>query len=214
MASGPERPICSGELTVSKFACFFIALALLVGEARPVHPGNDINQTTDRHLRQEIMCRVATTPGLKPQFRELDNLRVSSENNAYADLDQDGRPEFISGFSDETYTRDRDTLSKEGYERLFWEGNYERSRQKSQYMFFSPNPGFEVPKGTRFLMARTILVQDFNDDGRHDVVFIQLGPDSAPYEPRRNEIMLSGPWRLQGQVSARTQKPVSWWRRR
>ena len=138
------------------------------------------------------MCRVATTPGLKPRFRELDNLRVSPANYAYADLDQDGRPEFISGFSDETYTRDRDTLSKDGYERLFWEGNYERSRQKSQYMFFSPNPGFEVPGGTRFLMARTILVQDFNNDGRHDVVFIQHGPDSAPYEPRRNEIMLSG----------------------
>ncbi|MCY3876726.1 MAG: VCBS repeat-containing protein [Rhodobacteraceae bacterium] len=168
-----------------KFACCLTALALLVCGAYPGRADSDINHTTDRHLRQEIMCRIATTPGLKPRFRELDNLRVGYINNAYADLDHDGRPEFISGFSDETFTNDRDPLFKEG--------NYERSREISQYMFFSPNPDFEVPKGTRFLMARTILVQDFNNDGRHDVVFVQSGPDRPPYEPRRNEIMLSGP---------------------
>ncbi|MDE2790527.1 MAG: VCBS repeat-containing protein [Paracoccaceae bacterium] len=167
-----------------KSACCLLALTLLFCEARPGHPDVNINHTTDRHLRQEIMCRVATTPGLKPRFRELDNLRVSTTNNAYADLDQDGRPEFISGFSDETHRRD---------DPLFKDGNFERSRQKSQYMFFSPNSGFEVPKGTRFMMARTILVQDFNRDRRHDVVFIQHGPDYEPYEPWRNEIMLSGP---------------------
>ena len=175
---------CLGELKLPKFACCLTALALLVCAAYPGRADSDINRTTDRHLRQEIMCRVATTPGLKPRFREFDNLRVSNTNNAYADLDLDGRPEFISGFSDETSTSDRQPLLREG--------NYERSRLKSQYMFFSPNPDFEIPRGTRFLMARTILVQDFNNDGRHDVVFIQHGPDSAPYEPRRNEIMLSG----------------------
>ncbi len=168
-----------------KFACYLTALALLVCGAYPGSADSDMNHTTDRHLRQEIMCRVATTPGLKPRFREFHNLRVGYINNAYADLDRDGRPEFISGFSDETFTNDRDPLFKEG--------NYERSRKKSQYMFFSPNPDFEVPGGTRFLMARTILVQDFNNDGRHDVVFVQSGPDRPPYEPRRNEIMLSGP---------------------
>ena len=170
---------------MSKSTLFLTLLILLFCSAYAGHAGDNINYTTERYLRQEIMCRIATTPGLKPRFRELDNLRVGYINNAYADLDQDGRPEFISGFSDETFTND--------HEPLFRDGNYERSRQKSQYMFFSPNPDFEVPRGTRFLMDRTILVQDYNNDGRHDVAFVQSGPDRAPYEPRRNEVMLSGP---------------------
>ena len=77
-----------GELNLPKSACYLLALAILVCGAYPGRADSDINRTTDRHLRQEIMCRVATTPGLKPRFRELDNLRVSTTNNAYADLDR------------------------------------------------------------------------------------------------------------------------------
>ena len=85
------------------------------------------------------MCRVAKTPGRMPRFRKLDNLKVGYINNPYADLDQDDRPEFNSGFSDGTFTND--------HEPLFREGNYERLRQNSQYMFFNPNPDLEVPRG-------------------------------------------------------------------
>jgi hypothetical protein len=42
-------------------------------------------------------------------------------------------------------------------------------------------------------MARKIIVNDFNGDRRADLVFVQHGPDFAPYVPRRNKIMLSQP---------------------
>ena len=68
-----------------------------------------------------------------------------------------------------------------------------RNRSAFQYHFYSNDPDFITPKGTRFLLARTILNNDFNNDGKSDLVFIQHGPDFAPYVPRRNEILLSQP---------------------
>jgi len=143
-----------------------------------------INSTTDRYLRTAYMCRVATEPGVKPDFAGMDNIRVDSINVAYADLYGDGTLEFFSGASDEPFA---------STDWMYRNGNRERSRAAHQYMFFSPDPDFERPDGTRFLMARTIVVQDFNGDGIDDAAFIQHGPDYAPFEPRRSEVMLSGP---------------------
>ena len=159
-------------------------LAVLAGQATADEESvQQINSTTDRSLRTQYMCRVATEPGVKPDFAGMDNIRVDSINMAYADLYGDGSLEFISGASDEPFASN---------DWMYRNGNRDRSRSSHQYMFFSPDPAFVRPDGTRFLMARTIVVQDFNGDGIDDAAFIQHGPDYAPFEPRRSEVMLSG----------------------
>jgi hypothetical protein len=49
-----------------------------------------------------------------------------------------------------------------------------------------------VPKGTKFSVARQIIVNDFNNDNLDDLFFIQHGPDVPNKKfPQKNEIMLS-----------------------
>ena len=115
-----------------------------------------LNETTDRYVRSQHMCRVATQEGVKPEFSGMDNIRVDSVNFAYADLYGNGSLELISGASDEPFPSS---------DWMYSNGNRERSRASHQYMFFSPDADFVRPDGTRFLMARTIVVQDFNGDG-------------------------------------------------
>ena len=61
----------------------------------------DINETTSRYIRTNTMCDVATKPGYKPRFTGRDNIIVSEVNYAYADLNGDGVPEFVTGAWDE-----------------------------------------------------------------------------------------------------------------
>ena len=142
----------------------------------------EINTSTSRHIRSKIMCDVATQPNYKPRFSGRDNVIVSEVNYAYADLDGDRKPEFISGAWDEPIG---------DFELKHHPDHKKRNRSAFQYHFYSPNPEFVVPEKTEFMMARKIIVNDFNNDGRDDVVFVQHGPDFAPYEPRHNEILLS-----------------------
>ena len=142
----------------------------------------EINTSTSRHIRSKIMCDVATQPNYKPRFSGRDNVIVSEVNYAYADLDGDRKPEFISGAWDEPIG---------DFELKHHPDHKKRNRSAFQYHFYSPNPEFVVPENTEFMMARKIIVNDFNNDGRDDVVFVQHGPDFAPYEPRHNEILLS-----------------------
>lgn len=142
-----------------------------------------INETTDRYRWDQLACKLSTDDSLKPEFLGLDFVRADNTNFGYADLTGDGNPEFITGASDESYD------PRDG---RYFSDNYSRSRRPHQYSFYSTDSNFKLPSGTRFLMARTILTQDFNGDGRDDVVFVQHGPDYHPYEPRRNEILLSG----------------------
>ena len=140
----------------------------------------NINESTSRHLRTKYMCKVATKERMKPLLRGKDNFLMSNEMFVYADLYGDGSLELITGNYDEAY------------ENKGLEGNDIRSRQPHQYMFFSPNPDFKTPDNTKFIMARTMFVQDFNGDGIDDVVFVQHGPDYQPYEKQNNKILLSG----------------------
>ena len=135
----------------------------------------DINATTDRYTRNIYGCMISTQDNLKPQFSEMEFAWVSWMTG-FADLNQDGLPEIIAGY--------RHEYSK-GYGR--W------TRSPYQYGFYSTADSFEHPAGTKFLGARTMLTQDFNGDGEDDVIFVQHGPDFAPYEPARNEIVLSTP---------------------
>ena len=144
----------------------------------------DINETTSRYIRTNIMCEVATKPGYKPRFTGRDNIIVSEVNYAYADLNSDGVPEFVTGAWDEPLGN---------FKLKHHPDHNSRNRTAFQYHFYSNDPEFIVPKGTRFLGARTILNNDFNGDGKSDMVFIQGGPDFPPYVPRHNEILLSQP---------------------
>ena len=145
---------------------------------------SDINETSSRHLRSAIMCDVATKPGHKPRFSGRDNIIVSEVNYTYADLDGDTVPEFITGAWDEPLG---------DYPLPHHPDHSARNRSAFPYHFYSRNADFAVPANTSFQMARKIITNDFNNDGRHDVAFIQHGPDFAPYEPRHNDIMLSQP---------------------
>lgn len=143
---------------------------------------SDINETTSRYIRTKIMCDIATMPGYKPRFTGRDNIIVSDTNYVYADLNGDGFPELITGAWDEPLGN---------YKLRHYPDHKSRNRSAFQYHFYSNDPDFIVPKGTHFLMARTILNNDFNNDGKSDLVFIQHGPDFAPYVPRNNQILIS-----------------------
>jgi hypothetical protein len=118
---------------------------------------------------------ISTQDNLKPEFSENESAWVSWMTG-FADLNHDGLPEVIAGYQHE-YTKGRGEWTRDTY----------------QYGFYSTDPNFEHPSGTNFLAARTMLTQDFNGDGKDDVIFIQHGPDFEPFEPARNEILLSSP---------------------
>ena len=142
-----------------------------------------VNEATSRYRRNELACRMITNDWVKPELRQLDDFRIDKGNFGLADLYGDDSIEVIAGFSDEMFAGGEE----------FFQGNKERSREGSQYMFFSPDDDFVVPKNTKFLMARNIIPSDLNSDGIDDVVFVQHGPDYAPYVPHSNKVMLSSP---------------------
>ena len=151
-----------------KFFNFLVISFLITGAAF-----SDINKTTDRYLRDKYGCMITTQDGIKPKFNEQENEWVSW-NQGYADLNQDNIPEIIAGYEHE-YSKGRGVWTRNPY----------------QYGFYSTDKKFVHPSGTKFLAARTMLTHDFNGDGKDDVVFIQHGPDYAPYVPYKNEILLS-----------------------
>ena len=153
----------------SYFCSLFLALTVFFTSAVA-----DINHTTDRHVRDKYGCMVTTQNGVKPSFGPNEYFWVSNIVG-YADLNQDKIPEIISGYV--------------GTGQKIGGGVW--ARKPVQYGFYSTDPSFVHPKGTKFLAARTMLTQDFNSDGKDDVVFIQHGPDFAPHEPYHNEILLS-----------------------
>jgi len=155
-----------------------------VNTAKALGSFANVNESTSRYLRTRTMCDVATKSGYKPRLSRRDNIIVSEVNYAYADLDGDTIPEFISGAWDEPLG---------DYELKHHPAHERRNRLEFQYHFYGKNAEFAAPPDTRFLMARKIIVNDFNGDRRADLVFVQHGPDFAPYVPRRNEIMLSQP---------------------
>ena len=142
-----------------------------------------INSTTSRFIRTETMCRIATEDCLKPELQEWDNVMISDSLYAFADLNDDNIPELIAGAFDETFLHNNPRFAP---------GNKERALKKHQYSFYSSDPNFQTPKGTKFIVARHILVNDFNNDGKDDLFFIQYGPDvQGRGALQKNEVMLS-----------------------
>ena len=169
--------------------CFITLLAAIPVAA-------DINETTSRFLRTDYMCRVATENGLKPVPAGLDHFRMSVGANGVADLYGDGTIDFFFGFSDDTFDLDRLRRANETRDEpwpldMFFD-NAERSNQNHQYSFYSPDPDFVVPDNTRFLVARTFAIQDFNGDNIDDFAVAHFGRDYPPFDGRPNELFLSG----------------------
>ena len=152
---------------------------------RKVTSPYELNSSTSRAKRTQYECKIATIPGLKANPVAFDNFRMDMANVGFADLYGDGSIETIAGFSDEMYaTKESD---------IRYKGNKQRSREYSDYMFFSPDPNFKLPSDTSFFMARNIIPSDLNGDGIDDLVMVQHGPDYKPYEPQPNYILLSTP---------------------
>lgn len=131
------------------------------------------NKTTDRYVKDKYGCMLTTQPGVKPELNTTDEYFWSADRAGYADLNQDGIPEVISGMAH--------AASPKG-------GVY--SRQPYQYSFYSIDENFKAPSGTKFVLART-MTQDFNGDGKDDVVFVNHGPDYAPHVFQHNEMIIS-----------------------
>ena len=183
-----ERKYLSGmRISVTVFAISSLAASL--GMA-------DINETTSRYLRTEYMCRVATEDGLKPVPAGLDHFRMTPGHYGVADLYGDGTIDFFFGFSDDTFDLDRLRRANErrdpDWPLEMFVDNAERSDRNHQYSFYSPDRDFVVPDNTRFLVARTFAVQDYNGDGIDDFAVAHFGRDYPPFEGRPNELFLSG----------------------
>lgn len=151
----------------------------------------EINKTTDRFKRTKYMCSVTEKDYTKPLPTGLDFFRMSHGHYGVADLYGDGKLDFFFGFSDDTFDLDRiKKLNNQPLEPFF--DNEKRSNNNHQYSFYSQDPDFLVPGNTKYLIARTFSVQDYNNDGIDDYAVAHWGRDYPPFDGRKNELLLSG----------------------
>ena len=74
----------------------------------------NINHSTERFRRSQIMCKIATEENLKPFPKGIDDFRSSADMSTYADLYGDGSFEFITGVSDSSSVKkNKNFLTKE-----------------------------------------------------------------------------------------------------
>jgi FG-GAP-like repeat len=148
---------------------------------------SEVNQSTSRFLRTKYMCQLAMEDGKKPLPIGLDHFRMSRSHYGIADLYGDGNLDMFFGFSDDTFPIDR---VNEG-ERYLYAGNQERSANNHQYSFYSEDPNFVVPDGTKYLIGRSFAVQDYNGDKIDDYIVAHWGSDYPPQTRRSNELLMS-----------------------
>ena len=129
-----------------------------------------INRTTSRHFRARYSCTIA---------KSIDTLstgafdrNLSDHLFAFADLNSDQKLDLIQGFEEEPY----DTSN---------------IREPVNYKVFMSD-GSQFPKNLPNLVARKILVQDFNLDEMDDLVFLNAGPHKPPRPGLTNRILISG----------------------
>ncbi len=129
-----------------------------------------INRTTSRHFRARYSCTIA---------KSIDTLstgafdrNLSDHLFAFADLNSDQKLDLIQGFEEEPY----DTSN---------------IREPVNYKVFMSD-GSQFPKNLPNLLARKILVQDFNLDEMDDLVFLNAGPHKPPRPGLTNRILISG----------------------
>jgi hypothetical protein len=175
----------------TRIICLLIVFAVFAAPGTFAQNSNDINSTTSRYIRTKYMCVLSTQNGVKPFPKALDHFRMNYAHYGIADLYGDGTLDMMFGASDETFSIE--SVSKRKNPTWVYEGNRSRSRKAHQYSFYSPDPDFDVPNGTRYILARTIQTQDYNGDGVDDLAISNYGPDYRPFVHQSNEVLLSGP---------------------
>lgn len=130
-----------------------------------------INKTTSRYIRARNNCDAAKS--IDKVDKEAFGRDLSDHLFAFVDLNQDKKLDLIQGFEEEPY-------------------NTANIRAPVDYKVFMSN-GETFSEKLPNLIARKILVQDFNNDGRDDVVFLNTGPHKPPRPGLTNRILLSEP---------------------
>ena len=127
------------------------------------------NETTSRFVRNNYYCEVGSDTSLRPlgaNNRDLSDIQI-----AFAHLDNDNRLDMIQGFHIEPL-------------------NEYNVTEPLDYVVHMSSGSWSGPK-VKALIARKILVQDFNNDGRDDVVFLNAGNHKPPRRGLKNTILLS-----------------------
>ena len=132
---------------------------------------NALNRTTSRYKRSRYNCHVASNLDdiPEPAFSQI----FSNHLFAFANLDDDGIPDLIQGYTAEPVDQTDVTRPLDYAATLSTGAEFETSM---------PN-----------LLARKILVQDFNGDGKDDVAFMNAGRHKFPRPGLSNRILLSQP---------------------
>ena len=108
----------------------------------------NINHSTERFRRSQIMCKIAAEENFKPFPKGKDDFRSSADMSTYADLYGDGSFEFITGVSDSTYLRKKQEFP--------YEGNEKRAKEPSDYRIYSPQADFKLDLSLLFHNAHLI----------------------------------------------------------
>jgi len=129
-----------------------------------------VNRTTSRYLRAKNNCIAAEN--IDKTYINAFDKQLSDHLFAFANLDQDNKLDLIQGFEEEPY-------------------DIANIREPVNYQVFMSN-GDKFAPNLPNLVARKILVQDFNADGKDDVVFLNAGPHKPPRPGLTNRILISG----------------------
>ena len=96
----------------------------------------NINHSTERYRRSQIMCKIATEDNLMAFPAGIDEFRSNPDMSTYADLYGDGSLEFITGVSDSTFVLKNPQFP--------FKGNEKRAKEPSEYRIYSPQPEFKL----------------------------------------------------------------------
>mgnify|MGYP001302072593 CR=1 FL=1 len=143
---------------------------LVIQNSAKDHIPKDLNKTTSRFIRNNYMCQVGDNPSLRPP--EADDKKYSVMQFGFAHLDNDDKLDLIQGFM---------TEARNSYD----------VRSPLDYKLHMSSGEWTGPP-VKALLARKMLVQDFNRDGKDDVVLLSTGNHKPPLKGLKNTILLSG----------------------
>lgn len=128
-----------------------------------------VNESTSRFIRDKYSCIIGKDQSQRP--KEADNRELQDINFAFAYLDNDNSLDLIQGYDKEP------------------KNEFNITEPLDYKVFLSSKKKFAPAVKT--LLARKILVQDFNGDGKDDVFFLAAGNHAPPRKGFPNTILLS-----------------------
>ena len=129
----------------------------------------NVNQTTSRFIRNKYSCIIGKDQSQRPV--EVDNKDLSGMNFGLAYLDDDNSLDWIQGYDKEP------------------KNEFNITEPLDYKVFLSSKKKF-MPS-VKTLMARKMLIQDFNNDGRDDVFFLSTGNHKPPLKGGKNTLLIS-----------------------